>query len=757
MRSLLLLGLCVAVTLGQEPRLSVTPHEIFKDRGSSVYATCEPDVVDPALVTELRWVDPEGNDVLQGGNSNVFVTAEMDGTLGLSIVKLEESDAGDYICEGMYAGNQHLRAVGSIRTYKKVHFVGTPEHQTAVKGTEALIKCEAQGSPAPKVTWYLNGNEIAKDDRHVIRNNGIIIQNIQEADEGIYRCRAVVKDLGDVKMANIQVEVLIKPEITTHPEDTSGVEKESVTMHCSASGKPPPEYSWVDHESLPLENREGYYVNQVTGDLTIETLKPEQSGTYRCTASNPAGDAVAEAQLKVHTKPKLERFENITVDAAKNAELRCSFSGDPVPTITFQKETSDEAFPEGTNPEDPRIHVSQETDDEGHSVAVMRIKDVQRSDDGLYTCTGTSLGGVTVGWGHITVQFEPTFEQQPSTEFWSFDQEPVNISCLATSIPNATFQWYLRNQVIPENDPNLKVVSLGPHGILNVHPVDSSYLGVYTCKATNILGSAQEDLSLKLVHKPGPIAGIEVSSKTATTVEWEIAAPTDNGGRPVKTFLVQFAPELASIDDGEIHHWTVGSTYSLDKLSPNQRYQFRFAAKNEIGTSEWSGVKIERMNEVGPPEAPKIYSKGEGVQELEFMDHYNLQWEIPLDNGRTITEFRIVYYQIVKGTVEGSWDARGMKIERKVAYPGTNTFSIKGLRPDTFYRIELKAFNEIGPSNPTELIIKTANDPNAPPTTTAGNPQEVTGRGKFSAAPSHYSPHTSLLIPSLLVLLPLLR
>lgn len=74
----------------------------------------------------------------------------------------------------------------------------------------------------------------------------------------------------------------------------------------------------------------------------------------------------------------------------------------------------------------------------------MKITDVQRSDDGLYTCTGRSSGGDTVSWGHITVQFPPTFDEQPVNEFWSYEQEKVNLTCLAASIPNATSKSFYR-------------------------------------------------------------------------------------------------------------------------------------------------------------------------------------------------------------------------------------------------------------------------------------------------------------------------
>lgn len=73
----------------------------------------------------------------------------------------------------------------------------------------------------------------------------------------------------------------------------------------------------------------------------------------------------------------------------------------------------------------------------------LKIRGVARSDDGLYSCTARSEGGETQTWGHITVEFKPSFEDQPYDEMWSWEQEPVNLTCLATSIPNATSKFYM--------------------------------------------------------------------------------------------------------------------------------------------------------------------------------------------------------------------------------------------------------------------------------------------------------------------------
>lgn len=145
-----------------------------------------------------------------------------------------------------------------------------------------------------------------------------------------------------------------------------------MTFQCIASGKPPPKYSWVDDQSLPLTGLEGYYVDEVKGELKILDLRPDQAGTYRCTATNAAGSDVAEAKLRVLTKPKLEQFLNITVDVVGNAELRCVYRGDPLPNIIFQKETNSEPFVTGINV-DTRIEITESEDDYGNRVGMYVI------------------------------------------------------------------------------------------------------------------------------------------------------------------------------------------------------------------------------------------------------------------------------------------------------------------------------------------------------------------------------------------------
>lgn len=62
----------------------------------------------------------------------------------------------------------------------------------------------------------------------------------------------------------------------------------------------------------------------------------------------------------------------------------------------------------------------------------------------------------------------------------------------------------------------------------------------------------------------------------------------------------------------------------------------------------------------------------------------------------------------VKSVDEVKFDVVGEKTTREVHAPGPTTFELSNLRPDTYYRIELRAKNAIGYSSPAELVIKTA-------------------------------------------------
>nr|XP_027220550.1 fasciclin-2-like isoform X5 [Penaeus vannamei] len=687
----------------------------------------------------MQWSGPNGQQIpnVEGtldGRIIAMESIEGSGKLDLMIQNLREEDSGEYECTAVYAGNQKLSVKLMVDFFVDIDFGDTPVVQTPIINEESKIRCNPKSKPPPQVDWLKDLLPLKNDENHIIQQDGVLIKKVTEADEGTYRCRARVPELGSIDFRDIQVEVHIPPSIDKLPVDEKGVEKASVTFECGATGKPAPTYSWVNKDNTPLEGLEGYYVDTEKGILTIMDLRPDHSGRYRCTAENPAGADTADATLQVLTKPKVEQYLNVTKEVDSDLEMRCIATGDPMPKIIFQKFSNDNPFMDGINSDD-RIEVVQTEDDQGRRVGILKIRGVVRGDDGLYTCTATSEGGETQVWGHITVEFMPTFEDQVRDVEWSWQQQPVNLTCIATAIPNATIQWYLRNAEIDKADPNLEVLSFGPVGVLRVTPVRNEYYGDYTCEATNRLGMKEFDIKLNEAHEPGPVASAKVEKKTATTITWNIVGPVNDGGLPVLGFLVEFREKDLPWDNAKSHYWTKDQTYTLDKLEPLQTYIFRFAARSEVGEGEWSGEKEEQMPHISSPEEPLIFDVEEGgVTAIPYPNKFTLRWKPPLDNGEPIDIYQIMYYQVQNAS--GQWESIGTKNAEEVEYPAT-VYTITGLRSSTFYKIELRAHNAIGFSTPAEAVIKTAHDPSAPPGSGSGSPVQYSSVAPSISAPAH--------------------
>ena len=81
---------------------------------------------------------------------------------------------------------------------------------------------------------------------------------------------------------------------------------------------------------------------------------------------------------------------------------------------------------------------------------------------------------------------------------WSWDQNPINLTCIATAIPNATITWWYRDREINREiiDRNYRVYGHGPRSDLIVTPLDLQYYGRYTCKAINPHGEAFYEIGM---------------------------------------------------------------------------------------------------------------------------------------------------------------------------------------------------------------------------------------------------------------------
>lgn len=95
----------------------------------------------------------------------------------------------------------------------------------------------------------------------------------------------------------------VPPRHTFHREEDiytnfTVVEGGGIILPCSVEGDPRPTISWFKDES-PISLTDYHYYIREDGSLEIFSADPQDSASYRCTASNQAGDVDKTVQLFV--------------------------------------------------------------------------------------------------------------------------------------------------------------------------------------------------------------------------------------------------------------------------------------------------------------------------------------------------------------------------------------------------------------------------------------------------------------------------
>jgi len=740
--SLTILLLCISVCLGThrrsaEPHLRILPSGRQEIRaGKNLVLTCRAQVPNIELVKQLRWINPRGAEIPQ--DDRIYSEEQPgDAATALFIKKLTEEDAGDYRCTAVYASNQQLEARVDISVYIGITWEDAPRVQYASLDEDYKVRCVVRANPPANIDWLKESLIISTGDQYVIESDGLLIKDVSKSNAGTFTCRARVPQTGELEERDIRLDVQEPPSWIIKPFDLRGSELNKVEFKCQALGSPPPKYTWVDKEGIDATEKEGWKLDETTGTLTAFQLERKDEGEYTCIAENNAGRLEAAAYLKVIVRPRVQELINQTFPVGREeARLTCLASGDPLPKIVWRKWSRNEPFYTGGQPDDDRIIVEESTVHapyytEGESFwrkSTITITKVKRSDDGLYECQAENEGGKFYKSGHITVEFGPTFEDQLYDKEWSWDQRPIQLSCIATAIPNATVTWWFKGKEIGRStgdlDKNFEIKGHGgrgtPTSTLTVTPLRSDYYGFYKCKAENPHGIAFHEIELEEAREPSRIQQAIIDKTTATTLQFRFVPPTDTGGLPVDAYAVEYKNTKSDWISAKRRVWPARDIsdggYVLEDLLPITTYDLRFGSKNRVGFSEWSAEQRITMPRPGPPQPPTLKTEQFGVEmngiiEVNTSNSYELSWKIPEDNGVPIDYFLLAYYPVRRDSVtSNSWTRVGDITKKEIPHRGNVRDRLDLQFQDTYYRIELQAHNQLGFSPKSSITIKTNKD-----------------------------------------------
>ena len=158
-----------------------------------------------------------------------------------------------------------------------------------------LPKCRVIRYPPPVISWTKLFDQIPAG-KATVEGQTLTITKAEKKDAGTYICTATNAMGTSHAMTTLIINVV--PQFTVKPpEKITRYLGQSVTLNCSADGHPVPSITWSRCKG---EIREGHTQSE-GGQLKINSLTAEDSGTYTCSARSELVHVETEAQLVVKT------------------------------------------------------------------------------------------------------------------------------------------------------------------------------------------------------------------------------------------------------------------------------------------------------------------------------------------------------------------------------------------------------------------------------------------------------------------------
>ncbi|XP_054723241.1 hemicentin-1-like [Uloborus diversus] len=371
-------------------------------------------------------------------------------------------------------------------------------------GQRVSTVCTTSGGKRLTFEWLKDGKSVKEISNIKIISvsdvSTIIIEPVSEGDSGNYTCVANSEGMTDMYVASLNVYV--PPEWLNSPSDKEVLAGETVTLSCSATGKPKPSSTWAKFNDidgkfhiLPADASSTDRIQHLSnGSLNINGISKSDEGIYQCRISNEVGTPLEKAaSLHVIETWKIQPFSfppSLTVGT--RASTLCS--------TTTGKGLKFEWLKNGQRLNtSPNVQIRSYTDS-----SMILIEPLEEEDSGNYTCMVKSDFMSDSFTTSLTVLMPPIWIQKP-TDKDILNGDKVSIPCHASGKPDAVVKWtfsknedtIFANIILGEN------IKLAQNGSLLIEEASKLDEGIYRCNASNGVGNSLiATMALKVIVAP---------------------------------------------------------------------------------------------------------------------------------------------------------------------------------------------------------------------------------------------------------------
>lgn len=345
-----------------------------------------------------------------------------------SLVKKEVSATVSAARVAYGGGYRNLRNV-SIGRVKVAHpelglRVGPVMHGYAEEGGHVRFVCSiANYETVTEVTWYFGSRKLTASHKYEISYAkgvaSIYVKDIEECDDGIYRCKVVSEEKEDNAYAELFVETVrsyreyfigrsIKklkrridktmifqrpPEFTLPLYNTTAYIGEDVRFGVTITVHPEPQVTWLKagHRIKHDPSKYTFITDKGLYQLIIHNVDLEDDAEYTVEANNKFGEDSCKARLTVTPHPVSEDtmrpmfrrlLANIECVEGESVQFELRVSGTQPLTLKWEKDGK---------PLECRPQVEVVEHSVGHYI--LHIRETLIEDSGIYKVTATNAAG----------------------------------------------------------------------------------------------------------------------------------------------------------------------------------------------------------------------------------------------------------------------------------------------------------------------------------------------------------------------------
>ncbi|XP_027701936.1 sialoadhesin [Vombatus ursinus] len=361
-------------------------------------------------------------------------------------------DEGVYTCEATNTlGNSTASVAFEAQSTRLVILPSA----TVKEGDEANLTCvvsRESNNSTMSFTWYRDGAEW--DQRS---QEAVILQPVVRTDAALYSCH-VGTEIGERRSPAVALHVLYPPDSPQLSAFLDTTEGRVAVFLCTVDSSPPASITLFHGERLlvsslgsrALEGRQ-LWVQAGPNSLRVEIkdLRLEDTGNYRCQATNAHGSASTTIFFQVHgecvsplsldppRQPTLTAL--LELEAGRLGFILCQVDSDPQAQLRLLRGSQLLASSQG------RVGVDSPRVTRAFNVLRVEIPNVVLEDEGEYTCEASNvLGNATASVAFsaetVVVQVLPS----PTVQ----EGQAVNLTCvvLAADVTQLNYTWYRNGQ-----------------------------------------------------------------------------------------------------------------------------------------------------------------------------------------------------------------------------------------------------------------------------------------------------------------------